>query len=451
MKKYVTEAIKKESLVALERLVNIPSYNTPVESKQGGLPFGKGIDLVLKEALQLCEELGMQTYYDPEGYYGYADYGEGKETVGILCHLDVVPEGDAAKWNTAPFEATELDGVIYGRGTQDDKGPTIATLYAFKALVDAGETFNRKLRFVFGTDEESLWRGMDKYKKFEDIPDVGFVPDSAFPLTYAEKGLLQFKLIGRGSDKVKLDCPGAPNVVPATATYKGDEKELLAKAFSKAGNQYELTDEQITVHGKAVHASTAFEGVNAINLLAAQLVSFQSHPTISFLAEKVDTETNGFSIFGKISDAISGELTFNVASLSIDENQSEVMIDMRIPVSFTSIELVKQLKEVAGNYGLKFQKFDELPSLYVPKESSLVKTLMDIYKEKTGDLKEPMTSGGATYARSMPNMVAFGAHFPGSPSLAHQENEGIIVEELYKAMDIYAEAIYQLCCKTSLE
>lgn len=447
MKNYITQVIKEQSLSSLERLVNIPSYITQAESEEGGFPFGEGIDRVLKETLQLCKELGMDTYYDPKGYYGYADYGEGKETVGILCHLDVVPEGDTAKWHTSPFVATELDGVMYGRGTQDDKGPTIAVLYAFKALVDAGETFNRKLRFVFGTDEESLWRGMDRYKQYEEIPDMGFVPDGAFPLTYAEKGLLQFKLTGPGSDKVKLNCPGAPNVVPAAADYQGVEKKSLAEAFSQKGIRYKLTDEQITVYGKSVHASTAFEGVNAINLLATQLAVFQPHPAISFLAEKVGEEANGFSIFGKISDEISGQLTFNVASLRIDENHAEIMIDMRIPVSFSSTELVKQLKEVAADYGLEYQKYDELPSLYVPKDSLLVKTLMDIYKDKTGDLKEPMTSGGATYARSMPNMVAFGAHFPGSPSLAHQENEGIILEELYKAMDIYAEAIYQLCCK----
>lgn len=446
MTEYITEAIKQESLNSLKKLVNIPSYNTQTESAGSYPPFGKGIDQVLKEALKLCEELGMDTYYDPEGYYGYADYGDGEETVGILCHLDVVPEGDRAKWHTDPFTATEKDGVLYGRGTQDDKGPTIAALYAFKALVDAGEVFNRKVRFVFGTDEESLWRCMDAYNKHEKMPDMGFVPDGAFPLTYAEKGLLQFKLIGPGSEKLKLDCPGSPNVVPAVAAYNGEEKEALAEVFENTGIQYELTEEGIKVYGKAVHASTAYEGINAINLLVQQLISTQSHPALSFLAEKVGNETNGFSVFGEVNDDITGELTFNVASLLINEEKSEMMIDMRIPVSFEQTELVERLKEVIANYGLEYQEFDALPSLHVQKDSALVKTLMNIYREKTGDLQEPMTSGGATYARSMPNMVAFGAHFPGSPSLAHQENEGIILDELYKAMDIYAETIRQLCC-----
>lgn len=446
MTEYITENIKQESLRSLKKLVNIRSYNTQTEHSGVYPPFGIGIDQALKEALRLCEELGMDTYYDPEGYYGYADYGDGEETVGILCHLDVVPEGDHTKWHTDPFKATEKDGVLYGRGTQDDKGPTIAALYAFKALVDAGEVFNRKVRFVFGTDEESLWRGMDAYNKYEQAPDMGFVPDGSFPLTYAEKGLLQFKLIGPGSEKLELDCPGAPNVVPAVATYSGKEKDALAEAFERTDTHYELTEKEIKVYGKAVHASTAYEGINAINLLAQQLASTQSHPALSFLAEKVGAETNGFSIFGEVNDEITGELTFNVASLVINEEKSEMMIDMRIPVSFEQTELVERLKEVTAGYGLEYQEFDALPSLHVPKESDLVKTLMNIYRKKTGDLQEPMTSGGATYARSMPNMVAFGAHFPGSPSLAHQENEGIILDELYRAMNIYAETIRQLCC-----
>lgn len=446
MKDYITTEIKQESLAALKRLVDIPSVN---QEKEGTVypPFGEEIDQVLKEALKLCEELGMTTYYDPEGYYGYADYGNGKEMVGVLCHLDVVPEGDRSKWLTDPFSATEKDGVIYGRGTQDDKGPTIAALYAFKALVDAGETFDLTVRFVFGTDEESLWRCMDRYTAQERLPDRGFVPDGAFPLTYAEKGLLQLKLVGPGSDELKIDCPGAPNVVPATAVYQGEKIVAIAEALDAADTEYALSGQMLTVYGKAVHASTAYLGKNAITALAVGLTAVYDHPALSFLTERVGKETNGSSLFGEIKDEITGELTFNVAALKIDAQQSEIMIDMRIPVSYTQEELVKQLQITAAAYQLEYQQYDALPSLHVPKDSELVKTLMSIYREKTGDHQEPMTSGGATYARSMPNMVAFGAHFPGSPSLAHQENEGIKLEEFYRAMDIYAETLYQLCCQ----
>ncbi|WP_208560688.1 M20 family metallopeptidase [Marinilactibacillus kalidii] len=447
MENYITEAIKKDSLAALKTLVDVPSYLEQGNTNEIRKPFGEGIDRALKAALALCETLGMNTFCDPNGYYGYADYGEGEETVGVLCHLDVVPEGDRAKWDTDPFVATEKEGVLYGRGTQDDKGPTIAALYGFKALVDAGQTFNRKIRFVFGTDEENLWRCMEAYKQNEKMPDMGFVPDSAFPLTYAEKGLLQFKLTGPGSEKLSLNCSGALNVVPAVATYDGNKQQDLAQILEKQGTSFEQNEKELVVFGKAVHASTAFEGVNAITRLVAGLAEFQLHPMLSFIAEKVSQETNGFRIFGEVEDEMTGELTFNVASLVIYAHTSEMMVDMRIPVSYYQEDLVRRLKEVISEYQLTYQTYDALPSLYVPKDSQLVETLMNIYREKTGDMQEPLTAGGATYARTMPNMVAFGAHLPGSPSLAHQENEGIILEDFYLAMDIYAEAIYQLCCQ----
>lgn len=446
MDTFITEKIKIDSLKALKTLVNIPSVNQTQNGTLAFPPFGREVDHALKETLSLCEKLGMDTFYDPEGFYGYADYGEGEEMVGVLCHLDVVPADDEESWESAPFTATERDGVLYGRGTQDDKGPTVAALYAFKAVVDEHPSFNRKIRFVFGTDEETLWRCVRLYKHHEQMPDLGFVPDATFPLTYAEKGLLQAKLKGPGAAKLKIQCGGAPNVVPDKAEYKGAEVEALAKVLEQLDIDFSYEEDTVTVHGKSVHASTAYDGINAINLLAKGLVGFQPHPMISFLAEKVGRETNGFSLFGEVKDDITGELTFNVGRLTIDQEHSEVLLDLRIPVEHDPETLIEQLKEISERYGLEYEKVDQLPSLHVSKDSELVQTLMQIYQEKTGDTtSEPRTGGGATYARSMPNMVAFGAHFPDSPSLAHQVDEGIKLDEFYQAMDIYAEAIYQLC------
>lgn len=71
--------------------------------------------------------------------------------------------------------------------------------------------------------------------------------------------------------------------------------------------------------------------------------------------------------------------------------------------------------------------------------------LMAVYQEKTGDLdSQPISSGGATFARTMPNCVAFGACFPSTPQTEHQENERMPLGDLYKTMDIYAEAVYRL-------
>ena len=117
--------------------------------------------------------------------------GQGDELLAILCHLDVVPARDLSNWETPPFEVTIKNDHLVGRGVQDDKGPSMAALFAVKALMDAGVSFTKRIRFIFGTDEETLWRCMNRYNQLEEVATIGFAPDSSFPLTSPEKGLLQ--------------------------------------------------------------------------------------------------------------------------------------------------------------------------------------------------------------------------------------------------------------------
>lgn len=104
------------------------------------------------------------------------------------------------------------DGKAYGRGVQDDKGPTLTAVYAVKALLDEGFTPNYRLRFIFGTDEENLWRGIKVYMEKEEKPDFGFTPDSIFPLIHAEKGVLEYSSMRR----TKVVSPLRP-VMPITS------------------------------------------------------------------------------------------------------------------------------------------------------------------------------------------------------------------------------------------
>jgi succinyl-diaminopimelate desuccinylase len=107
--------------------------------------------------------------------------------------------------------------------------------------------------------------------------------------------------------------------------------------------------------------------------------------------------------------------------------------------------IVDTLSQAAKEYGLEYKEFDYLKSIYVPKEHFLIKTLMKVYQEITGDLvSDPISSGGATYARAMDNFVAFGAIFPQQIKTEHQPNEHIELQEMFIAMLIYAKAIYQL-------
>ncbi len=154
MTQLVTEKEQQEAVSALKELISVPSYNQAAED---GAPFGRGIRNALDKMMEICERLGFKTYEDPDGYYGYAEVGEGDKIFGVICHLDTVPAGDPKAWEHDPFKGTVVNDAVYGRGSQDDKGPGIAALFAVKALMDHGYKFNQRIRFIYGTDEEILW------------------------------------------------------------------------------------------------------------------------------------------------------------------------------------------------------------------------------------------------------------------------------------------------------
>jgi len=169
MKTFISEKHQNEAIASLKTILSYPSYL----QEDDETPFGKDIQAVLEKTLEITEGLGFRTYIDPDGYYGYAEIGEGEELFAVLCHLDVVPPGNLTLWDSKPFEPIIKDGYIIARGTEDDKGPTMAALYAVKALLDAGETLNKRVRFIFGVDEENLWRCLGRYNEKEEKAILG--------------------------------------------------------------------------------------------------------------------------------------------------------------------------------------------------------------------------------------------------------------------------------------
>lgn len=445
MQTFIQNKHQEEAVEALKTILSYPSYLQ--EDPTGATPFGQDIQDVLEKTLEICADLGLKTYIDPEGYYGYAELGQGEELFAILCHLDVVPPGNPTLWDSKPFDPVVKDGFIIARGTQDDKGPTIAALYAVKALMDAGATFTKRVRFIFGVDEENLWRCLAKYTEKEEQATMGFAPDSTFPVTYAEKGLLQVKLRSKEASAYALKAGDAMNVVPEDATYRGEHAAKLAEVLEGLGFDFEQEEDKVNVKGKSVHSKNSPEGINAIVRLAKGLRTIEDHNTLAFLAEKVQEDGRGLNIFGEIEDEASGKLTCNAATLAIGETESVIGLDIRYPVTIEKSLIEEKLQTAAAAHGLEYEEYDFIAPLYVPLDTPLVETLMATYRDKTGDMREAIVSGGATYARTMENCVAFGAQLPHAESTLHGPNERMALEDLYAAMDIYAEAVYRLTCE----
>ncbi|MCH5461799.1 Sapep family Mn(2+)-dependent dipeptidase [Lactobacillus sp. LC28-10] len=435
---------QKAAIEALKRLVKHPSSTT---DPAPGAPFGQPIRDALDEMMTICDELGFKTYTDPEGHYGYAEVGEGMDIFGILGHVDVVPAGDIADWSYDPFDLTVENGVMYGRGVQDDKGPSVAALYAVKALMDAGVTFKERIRFIFGTDEETLWRGIAVYQKNEEPITHGIAPDSEFPVTYAEKGLQQSYFVGPGSTEFSLKMQNAFNAVPAKAKYNGPKLEAVKPALDAFGFGYETDDEGITVTGKSVHAMLAPEGTNAVLRLAMALDKVFPDGPLGLIGRCFKEDATGANLVGDVADSASGHLTVNISNIEVSPEETRMQVDMRIPVTVDHDELIEKMTQKIDGYGYRYEDFDYLAPLYVPKDSELVEKLMTVYREVTGDTTEPQVSGGATYARTMNQCVAFGAMLPDVTDYMHQVDEQWELEKMFTAMDIYAAAIKAIVSK----
>lgn len=418
----------------LKQLVSIPSY---YQEDKSSYPFGVNIQKALEKTISLCEELGFKTYIDPEGYYGYAEIGKGKKLLGVLGHLDVVPPGDLSKWENLPFNPIIKDGRLYGRGTQDDKGPVLAAIYALKTLLDSGFDLKYRVRFIFGTDEENLWRDMPKYIEKEEIPTIGFSPDSKFPLIYSEKCLLQCKLISKNESGLIFKGGDAFNSVPSNISVPKSEE--LISALEELNYEFKENENEIIILGKSVHAQVAETGINAINRYMHTLTKMGIETKSGkFITENLIGYNFAESIFGEVKDEHSGELKFNVGKIEFTADEEILGIDMRIPVTYDKDKIKEILIAKAKEYGFEYIQHDYLKSIYVPLDSELVTTLMSAYQEVTGDMEsKPIASGGATYARAIDNCVAFGCVLPGSPKTEHQPNEYVSIENMKIAMKIY--------------
>lgn len=438
------ESYRDEMVTTLQGLVRIPSVKG--EAKPGK-PFGDGPADCLKAALELAEKFGMKST-NVDNYAGHAEIGDGDQTMAILVHLDVVPVGE--KWTKPPFDAIIEDGRIWGRGASDNKAACVETFFAIRALQEIGMPWKKKVRMIFGCDEESGWEDMKYYKQHMKMPDFGYVPDGSFPLTNAEKGIFHFelKIPGTGDDLKILDLVGGerPNVVLARSTMK------LEGAFSTKDCPEAITitsDGNVTTlvsEGVAAHGSTPENGKNA----GYQLLNYLKEQ--GWKGNLVDCVTD---IFGdlrgeaagvKFEDEASGHLSMNLGALNKVGNDFVAVVDIRYPVTMDYDFLLNTLKAKAAQYHAELTVMDHKLPLYLPKDHPLVTTLLRVYEETTGQHGEAESTGGGTYARAMSNAVAYGPGFrdPYVDHHCHNADEFVIIDELIRACKVYAHTIMAL-------
>ena len=429
------EKYQQSMLEDICRLIKIPS----VFEESSEYPFGANINRCLDEALDIMTRLGFRIYKSPDNMYGYAEVGEG-ELFGVLGHLDVVNARKEDGWEHDPFQPIIQGEYLCGRGTQDDKGPVMAAAYALKSLLDDGFQLKKRVRFIFGIDEETLWRSIQAYKENEEAPASGFTPDSTFPLTYAEKGLLQILI--RSSEAFPIPCSGGDSFNAVSSHASCPRNDRIEQALAILKFPHHVTETEICVEGITAHAKNPWKGVSAnLNLLQAMYKAGYSNHAIDFACNVLDGKYRfeGFTD-NDLSD-FSGPVTVNLGKIEGNENGSVFSLDLRLPVGQKKEDILELIRKKASEYSLVVEEFDWLRPIHVPLDSPLVQNLLSAYQDVTGDTEtEPYISAGATYARAFDNCVAFGANMPDTPTSEHQPNERIPISKLMKAAEVYRKA-----------
>lgn len=459
LSKYTNDIVKN-----IQELVRIKTVlDTPV----AGGPFGIGNKECLEKTLKLCQDLGFRVK-NLDGYCGYAEIGTGDELVGIIGHLDVVPEGTG--WKYPPYSGQIVDGEIWGRGTWDDKGPTVIAIYAIKALMDENFKFSKRVRLIFGCNEESGSLCMEHYLKVDEPISYGISPDASFPVIFAEKTINNLKITGKALNKstvklVSLNAGIVINAVPDICNFKlsygcANCKEATIKKLKEIFDKYQLRFEmeekedllEYTVHGKAAHGSIPQCGINAASYAIVSLNEVIDNSFLSFYSKYINLDVNGKNLGCYASDEY-GDIAVNVGLVNYENDNFSIMINSRLPFNTNSQKMLEQIKEKTKNENVQVELLSSSEGFILDKDSIMIKSLVNAYQEVTHDYdSKPICSAGGTYAREFKNCVAFGPEMEGyGEVIIHQPNERIQIRAVEDIMKIYYQAFKDLIEKVSFK
>lgn len=467
------DAYREEMIRDLRALIAIPSVAGPPKE---GAPFGVEVDRSLEFMLDLGRKAGFSVE-NVDHYGGHIDFGghvydeqgqiigPGERTMGILVHLDVVPAG--ADWEGDPFLGWEAEGKVYGRGAVDDKGPAMAAFYAMKALAESGIQTESRVRLILGLDEETGWKGMEQYLAKVPAPDFGFTPDACFPVIHGEMGILIFELAkklrksaGKGLELRSISGGQAANMVADScrAVVRGENyivvREKLQEYRERTGRRIEAKgigkSLELISYGVSAHGAHPERGANAISMMleflrSLELVNEDVGDFLEFYHQHIGFDLDGSRLGCGLADQVSGPLILNVGMIQGNEEAVKLTINVRYPVTASDEAVYQGMLPLIHRYDLGLIKLEHKGPIYLPADDPMVKSLMEIYARHTGDLEsKPLVIGGGTYARAMEHAVAYGIGMPGAPSVEHQKNEYVCVDDLILATKIYADAIFTL-------
>ena len=437
----------------LMRAVDCESVSRPGE---GGYAMGTGCKECADLMLLLGEQYGFEIQNDDYYCISILYPGIDKKELGILGHMDVVPAGSG--WHYEPYRSVYKDGFVIGRGSSDNKGPTMMSLYILRCMKELGLSMTHTLRLIIGFNEEAGMKDVEHYLKEHRPPEYTLICDGGWAMCVGEKGILTADLVFPAGEGNLLDISGgvASNSVPDTAWAR--LKEVSAEAVRHLQQEQPEVEifqsgEEVTIriYGKAAHAFVPDEGDNAIYRLLAvlsdyELVTGEAARRLHTLRECFcDDYGTGLHIDNE--DALSGKTTCIGGMIRMEDGMIRQNINVRYAIEQNSEELLCQLQERCGELGILIENLEYSDPRYTSPELPVTKLLLDTCHEFLERKYEPYVMGGGTHARKFPNALPYGPGIMdyrnpfGSP---HGIDEAICIEHLTQAMKVYIIALLRL-------
>lgn len=345
-----------------------------------------------------------------------AEIGNGSPILALSGHMDVVDAGNQDNWSYPPFQMTEKDGKLYGRGTTDMKGGLMALVVSLIELKEQNELPHGTIRLLATAGEEKEQEGAKLLADkgyLDDVDGLIIAEPTGSGIYYAHKGSMSCKVTATGK------------AVHSSVPFIGDNAiDTLLEFYNLFKEKYSELKQQDTKHeldvapmfksliGKEISEEDAnyASGLTAVCSIINGGKQFNSVPdeaSLEFNVRPVPEYDNDFieSFFQNIINDVDS----NKLSLDIPSNHRPVTSDK-------NSKLITTIKDVASSY--------------VEQDEIFVSALVGATDASSflGDNKDNV------------DLAIFG---PGNPLMAHQIDEYIEKDMYLKYIDIFKEASIQ--------
>lgn len=354
-------------------------------------PRDEGCQALLIERLKAVGfTIEKMDFGDTENFWAWR--GEGK-TLAFAGHTDVVPSGDATRWQHPPFEPTLYNGFLYGRGAADMKGSVAAMVVATERFVQANPQHRGRLAFLITSDEEaSAVNGTVKVVE----------------ALMARNERLDYCLVGEPSSTSKL----------------GD--------VVKNGRRGSITA-NLTAHGVQGHVSYPHLADNPV------------HRAMEALNELVGTEWDQGNAFFPPTSMQIANINAGTGSNNVIPGELFVQFNFRFSTELTDDVIKARLAALLDRHQLNYTlnwNLSGQPFLTPPGDLvDAVVTAVEHYSEITPEL---LTNGGTSDGRFIAQMGAQVVELGPVNATIHKVDECVSAADLQLLSLIYQRIMEQL-------